>query len=185
MLRPWDIPLKLSLGGAHQCRNAAAALLMAQCMGASPIQASRAMESVKPAVGRGRVVEAGGINILDESYNANPESTAACLDALAAVGGEVGAVLGDMRELGPGAPGYHRAILEKADGLGLSFLILVGDVYTSNADAAVSTTTILASDWEEALQRLLATASPGCTVLVKGSNSLRLGDLVHALEGDG
>jgi len=183
-LMPWGIEIDLLMAGAHNYRNAVSVLLMSEALGVPAGAAVRAMERVRPLAGRGRIVTAGGVTIMDESYNANPESTAACLDAIAALEGDRGAILGDMRELGSGAPAYHRSILERADLIGLRFLILTGPVYASVSDAVTDTHVILASDWEEALERLLSLSSNGYTVLVKGSNSLGLGELVKAMEED-
>ena len=183
-LMPWGIEMDLLMAGAHNYRNAVSVVLMAEAMGVQASTAVRSMEQVIPLAGRGRRVTAGRVTILDESYNANPESTAACLDALAALEGDRGAVLGDMRELGPAAPGYHRSILKRADLIGLRFLILTGPVYASVSDTVTDTPVILASDWQEALERLLSISPDGCTVLVKGSNSLGLGELVKAMEED-
>lgn len=184
VLMPWSVRLDLSLRGKHHCANAAATMLMAEHLGASVADAARAMEQVQPMRGRGRVVRAEGLVILDESYNANPDSTAACLDALGEAAGPRGAVLGDMRELGPCAADYHRAVLDRVEGLGLEFLIVVGEIYASVLEARRCTRTFSAKDWEQALGCLRAEARPGCTVLVKGSNSLHLGELVRRMEGD-
>jgi len=184
LLRPWDIRLDLALRGSHHCRNAASALLLAVLLGAGPAAAARAMEEVRPMRGRGRTVAARGLVVLDESYNANPDSMAACLDALAAGEGAKGAVLGDMLELGESSVERHREVLERTRGMGLSFLILVGPVFASLAGGSTSAPTEVAGDWREALALLLAKAPAGCTVLVKGSNALRLGELVLALEGE-
>jgi UDP-N-acetylmuramoyl-tripeptide--D-alanyl-D-alanine ligase len=184
LLHPWGMRLALSLPGSHHCGNAAAVMLMADLLGASLPEAAKAMEAVQPMRGRGRTVRSEGITILDESYNANPDSTAACLDALADSGGPRGAVLGDMRELGADSRAYHRAILELADGLGLTFLILVGEMYASVLEPGRRTRMITAEDWREALDLLRAEAPAGSTVLVKGSNSLKLDELVRAMEGD-
>jgi UDP-N-acetylmuramoyl-tripeptide--D-alanyl-D-alanine ligase len=184
LLQPWGMRLDLSLRGSHHSSNAAAVMLMAELLGASLPEAARAMEAVQPMRGRGRRVRSGGITILDESYNANPDSTAACLDALAGVNGPRGAVLGDMHELGADSKAYHRAILEKAEGLDLAFLILVGEMYASALEPGGRTRVITAEDWREALEHLRAEAPSGSTVLVKGSNSMKLDELVRAMEGD-
>lgn len=183
-LMPWDIHVELRLNGAHNYRNAVSALLMAEALDVPVAEAVKAMEGVEPLPGRGRRIVAGHITLLDESYNANPESTAACLETLADFDGEKGAVLGDMRELGPEAPRYHRDILAKADNSGLRFLILTGPVYASVSETVSSTPLFLAVDWEEALVMLRSSARPGDTVLVKGSNSVGLGELVKAMEED-
>ncbi len=184
-LYPWDIKLNLQFAGDHNASNAVSALLMAEVFGVSAEAAIGAMENVIPGAGRGRIVEAGDVTILDESYNANPDSTRACLNTLGSITGDRAAVLGDMRELGERSQELHRQVLETADSLGLEFLILTGDLYNSVKNTVVHTNVLFAEDWLEALSILRKTVTPGCTVLVKGSNSVRLSELVRLMEEGG
>lgn len=183
-LYPWDIKLSLQYAGDHNVLNAVSALLMAEVFDVSPQAAIGAMENVVPGAGRGRVVEAGDVTILDESYNANPDSTRACLNVLGSITGDRAAILGDMLELGEMAQEFHRQVLETADSLGLKFLILTGDLYNSVKSTVVHTDLYSAEDWIDALSILRETVMPGCTVLVKGSNSVRLSELVRLMEED-
>ncbi|OPL17907.1 MAG: hypothetical protein AVO35_07020 [Candidatus Aegiribacteria sp. MLS_C] len=182
LLQPWGLGMELTLSGSHNMTNASAAALMAGTLGVPPEESLAAMSTVTPSAGRGRIVEAGGLVILDESYNANPDSTLACLEVLAGVKGPRGAVLGDMRELGTTAMDSHREVLRKADSIGLDFLIVTGEDYASVADEVTSLEVAIAADWRQALEMLRRVAGPSSTVLVKGSNSLRLGELVRSLE---
>jgi UDP-N-acetylmuramoyl-tripeptide--D-alanyl-D-alanine ligase len=179
---PWNRELKLQFRGDHNIMNAISAILRADVLDVQPCKAIDAIAKVTPAKGRGRIVRVGGLTILDESYNANPDSTRACLDVLEGVKGNRGAVLGDMRELGKGAPGFHIEILKKADSIGLDFIILTGEVYNSVKNTAVNTKIFMAEDWVEALKMLKNNAPAECTVLVKGSNSLKLGELVRSMK---
>ena len=182
MLRPWGVGTKLRLRGRHNCLNALAAAAMAELLGVPPRESAVSMSRVAPSGGRGRTVRIGGLLIMDESYNANPDSTLACLDVLKNAGGRKAAVLGDMRELGPEAPEYHREVLRKADSMGLELLVLTGSIYPSVADEVRNTRVLLAEDWKEALALVSEELEGECTLLVKGSNSLRLGRLVRSLE---
>ncbi|MCK4671055.1 MAG: UDP-N-acetylmuramoyl-tripeptide--D-alanyl-D-alanine ligase [Candidatus Aegiribacteria sp.] len=184
ILYPWDIKLNLQFAGDHNASNAVSALLMSEVFDVSPEAAIEAMENVVPGAGRGRIVEAGDVTILDESYNANPDSTRACLNVLGSITGDRAAVLGDMRELGERAQELHRQVLETADSLGLKFLILTGDLYNSVKSTVVHTDLFSAENWLEALSILRENVTPGCTVLVKGSNSVRLNELVRLMEED-
>ena len=179
---PWGIKLDLQFEGDHNASNAVSAVLMAEVIGVSPQAAITGMENVSPDAGRGKIVEAGDVTILDESYNANPDSTRACLKVLGSITGDRAAVLGDMRELGERAQELHRQVLETADSLGLKFLILTGDLYNSVKNTVVHTDVFCAEDWFEALSILRQIVTPGSTVLVKGSNSVRLSELVRLME---
>lgn len=182
VLKPWNIGMKLALSGRHNCVNAMAAVLMAHRLGVKPEDAVRAMEELVPSGGRGRIVRTDGLVILDESYNANPDSTLACLDVLGTTEGHRAAVLGDMYELGERAPRYHREVLLKAGETGLDLLILTGSIYASQLEGTGLTGAVTAADWREALTALRERAPRPCTVLVKGSNAMELGRLVRALE---
>ncbi|MCK4807359.1 MAG: UDP-N-acetylmuramoyl-tripeptide--D-alanyl-D-alanine ligase [Candidatus Aegiribacteria sp.] len=182
IIYPWKKELRLQFEGRHNMMNAVSAVLMANAFNIQPDRAIRAITAVTPFKGRGRIVRVGGITILDESYNANPDSTGACLDVLERKEGKRGVILGDMRELGKGAPGFHREILKKADSIGLDFMILTGELYDSVKDTAVRTRVFIAEDWKEALRILRDTVPSECTVLVKGSNSLQLSELVRSME---
>jgi UDP-N-acetylmuramoyl-tripeptide--D-alanyl-D-alanine ligase len=179
---PWKKELKLQFRGDHNMMNAVSAVLTADVLDVQPDRSIDAIAKVTPAKGRGRIVRAGGLTILDESYNANPDSTRVCLDVLEGIKGNRGVVLGEMRELGEDAPAFHIEILKKADSIGLDFIILTGEVYNSVKSTAVKTKTLMAENWIEALRMLRNTAPPECTVLVKGSNSLKLSELVRSVE---
>jgi UDP-N-acetylmuramoyl-tripeptide--D-alanyl-D-alanine ligase len=179
---PWRRELKLQLEGHHNMMNALSAILMADSCNVESECSMKAVERVTPLGGRGRIVRAGSITVLDESYNANPDSTAACLDVLQDMSGSRGVVLGDMRELGDSAPDFHREILRKADGIGLDFIIITGEMYASVIESVVRTEVHKAVDWQDALRILRGIEPSDCTVLVKGSNSLKLGELVRSLE---
>jgi len=182
IIYPWKKELRLQFEGSHNMMNAVSAVLMADALNVPPERTISAIAAVTPFKGRGRILKVGRITILDESYNANPDSTGACLDVLAGIEGSRGAVLGDMRELGRNAPDFHREILQKADGIGLDFMILTGELYDSVKSTAVRTQIFVAEDWKEALRILRDVALSECTVLVKGSNSLKLSELIRFME---
>jgi UDP-N-acetylmuramoyl-tripeptide--D-alanyl-D-alanine ligase len=184
-IMPWKLRLNLRLAGLHNYVNATAAALMADLLGVDLEASIEAMSEVRPAGGRGRRISSGPLSIIDESYNANPDSTIACLRVLESIPGKRVAVLGDMLELGHRAQQYHREILRLADSIGLDLLILTGGIYRSVADSVHSTTLLLADDWKDALELFREKSPDECTVLVKGSNSMRLGEMVrHLEEGD-
>src|SRR6185369_11235013 len=95
----------LRLVGAHHVGNALAAAAVASELGGAPEAVAAALSATAPA-SRWRMEvtdRADGVTVVNDAYNANPESMAAALRALAALGGRSWAVLGPMRELGPGS----------------------------------------------------------------------------------
>jgi UDP-N-acetylmuramoyl-tripeptide--D-alanyl-D-alanine ligase len=122
-----------------------------------------------------------GLIVLDDAYNANPESVRAALQALARLGAgrRTWAVLGPMRELGSGSLEMHRQVGAFAAEVGLDELVVVGADATPIADGAEQ-----AGSWSGRARRvadataatavLVAEAGAGDAVLVKASNSERL-----------
>ena len=119
---------------------------------------------------RGERLELGdGIVLVNDCYNANPVSMRAALDHLASIeGGRRIAVLGEMAELGPGAPAYHREVGAHARAEGVDLLIGVGE------PARDYDPDELVGDPAEAAELLAAQLEPGDTILVKGSRSAGL-----------
>jgi UDP-N-acetylmuramoyl-tripeptide--D-alanyl-D-alanine ligase len=164
-------PFKLPFVEAHNLENALAAITVGVALG-MPLEgmAQRAPGIVFSRL-RGELVELPGDAILiNDSYNANPISMRAALDHLASLpaGGRRVAVLGEMRELGPGAAAYHREIGEHARRCGVELLIGVGELGREYApDAEVPDAAAAAAMLAERLQ-------PGDAVLVKGSRAVGL-----------
>jgi len=125
----FDEPVTLQTLGAHQVANACAVAAMALCAGLSAQQVAAGLrQAVARSAWRMAPVELpGGRLVLNDAYNANPDSVGAALAAvgrmLAARPGDTAvAVLGDMLELGEAAPAYHRAAGERAAALGIDVL---------------------------------------------------------------
>jgi len=119
-----QIALWPSFGQAHNLRNLLAAVAAARALGISP----EGRVDVRFTARRGeRLQLPGGVVLIDDCYNANPMSMCAALDDLAETApARRVAVLGDMLELGPDAPRYHREIGEYASARGVELLVTVG-----------------------------------------------------------
>ncbi|MFL5307073.1 MAG: UDP-N-acetylmuramoyl-tripeptide--D-alanyl-D-alanine ligase [Polyangia bacterium] len=187
-VRGTPVVARLPLGGAHNARNAAAALAAACTAGVSAVDAARGLESVALPPHRSAARAAGGRTILDDCYNANPQSMRAALSALAAAaaGGRRFAILGDMLELGAGAEAAHR-VLGHAAGLELSGVAAVGAFAQTVVDEARSagldpSRALAASSPEAAAAAVAGWTAPGDWILVKASRGLRLERAVEALQ---
>jgi UDP-N-acetylmuramoyl-tripeptide--D-alanyl-D-alanine ligase len=165
---------------AHNLKNALAAIAAGVALG-MPLEgmAERASGIVFSRL-RGELVELPRDAILiNDSYNANPISMRAALDHLASVEakGRRIAVLGEMRELGPEAAGYHREIGAHARERGVELLIGVGELGAEyGPDEQVA-------DAEAAADALIAALGPGDAVLVKGSRAVGLERVAERLAG--
>jgi len=179
------VSFALASKGEHMASNAVAALLAASVAGVDPQDAAEALSRFTSGEGRGGAyqlaVEGKMITVLDESYNANPASMRASFSILAQAPGRRVAVLGEMKELGPTGAELHA-------GLAPDVQAAANRVFTAGPDmqhlADALPADLHAGHGENAaglLQPLLAELQEGDTVLFKGSNASRVGDLVQAL----
>ncbi len=161
----------------HNLTNALAAIGAGVALGASLEQMADRAASIGFSRFRGERLELGDeIVLVNDCYNANPVSMRAALDHLASIGGVRRiAVLGEMAELGPEAPGYHREVGVHARAEGIDLLIGVGE------PARAYDPDELVADPAEAAELLAAQLEPGDSILVKGSRSAGLEAVAEAL----
>ena len=171
--------------GAHHASNAAAAATTALAIGLDlPVVAERLDHALARSPMRmERHVRDDGLVVIDDAYNANPESMAAALHALAGVGGHrTIAVLGEMLELGDGSHDAHVEVGRLAAELGVDRVVAVGSSAAGIAEGAGDLGTAVA-DVDEALRELSAWLTPTDVVLVKASRGVRLERVTEALLG--
>ncbi len=175
------VSLRVDFTQAHLRRNLLAAVAAAAAVG---VTASGRVD-LQLSPGRGQRIDLpGGVTLLDDAYNANPMSMRAALDELAAVarrraGSRRVAVLGDMLELGPGAPAYHAQIGAHAHGRA-DVLVTVGPLAAEMA-AAFGGEHHHAADAAGATAILQELLAPGDVVLVKASNGVGLRAVCESL----
>ncbi len=177
--------LSLALPGRHNVSNALAATAMALALQCD-LEAIRAgLAATRPVAGRlNRLEVAPGLNVIDDSYNANPASVRAALEVLVEEPGEAWAVLGDMRELGEDSDGLHAEIGAVARDLGVARVFATGERsrHLVNAFGAGAAHFDERDDLIEALLQALDTSdSERLTCLVKGSRSLGMETVVDAI----
>ncbi|HWO47469.1 MAG TPA: UDP-N-acetylmuramoyl-tripeptide--D-alanyl-D-alanine ligase [Solirubrobacterales bacterium] len=162
---------------SHNLVNALAAIAAGVALGADLAAMADRAASIGFSRFRGERLELpGGIVLVNDCYNANPVSMRAALDHLATLRAERSvAVLGEMGELGPDAPRYHREVGEHARAAGVDFVIGVG------LPARDYDPDELVADPGEAAELLAARLEPGDAVLVKGSRSAGLEAVAEAL----
>jgi UDP-N-acetylmuramoyl-tripeptide--D-alanyl-D-alanine ligase len=172
------LTIEFSFSGRHNATNALAALAAYNALGLPLGKAQRGARHVQLSRWRGEEVPLPGDGVLiNDCYNANPLSMSAALEHLAgrAGGRRVVAVLGDMAELGPGAPAYHREVGAAASRAGVDVLVAVGPLARSYLDGARGVpVTRWAPTVEQGLAALRQILQPGDCVLVKGSRAMGL-----------
>jgi UDP-N-acetylmuramoyl-tripeptide--D-alanyl-D-alanine ligase len=184
--------ISLQLVGAHHATNAAAAAAVGLALGMSLGEVSDALvEMTAVSAHRMQVMSrADGLLVVDDAYNANPESVQAAVDALAVLAdgreGSSWAVLGEMRELGADSPDLHAAVGRHAAARGVDHLVIVGESAHAIAAGASSVsewlgTVEFASDVPAAVAILEAGVAAPDVVLVKASNAVALWLVAEAL----
>ncbi|NKZ12093.1 UDP-N-acetylmuramoyl-tripeptide--D-alanyl-D-alanine ligase [Mycolicibacterium septicum DSM 44393] len=195
-----EVEVALAVHGDHQVGNALCAAAVALQCGAGLDQVAAALAGAGPVSRRRMQVgtRADGVTVINDAYNANPDSMRAGLKALAWMSrqspGDLHgkrrswAVLGEMAELGDDAITEHDAIGRFAVRLDVSRLIVVGTGRTMNAmhhgavmEGSWGSESTMVDDADAALAVLRAELQPGDVVLVKASNSVGLGALADAL----
>jgi UDP-N-acetylmuramoyl-tripeptide--D-alanyl-D-alanine ligase len=182
-----SVPVTLQLVGAHQAMNAAAAAAAALAAGLTAGQVGEALAGVTTlSKWRMELHElSSGVIVLNDAYNANPDSMRAALDALATIGADASvgrtiAVLGEMKELGPDSEKEHRGIGAYAAERGIDQVVVVGEAASAIAEGA-GERALRIKDNDSALAWLRAELAQGDAVLVKASNGARLYEVADAL----
>ena len=188
------VPVALAVHGEHQVGNALSAAAVALECGATPQQVADALAGAAPASRHRMEVDtrADGVTVINDAYNANPDSMRAGLQALAAMARSAGksrwAVLGEMGERGEESITEHDRIGRLAVRLDISRLIVVGTGRPMSAmhhgavmEGSWGSESVMVPDADAALELLRAELAPGDVVLVKASNAAGLGALAEAL----
>jgi UDP-N-acetylmuramoyl-tripeptide--D-alanyl-D-alanine ligase len=133
------IETRLSIAGEHNVRNALAVIASCTAMGVSPEVISRGLAKFEPVKGRSKYIEldlgSRRLNLVDDTYNANPDSVRAAIDVLASMPGPRLLVLGDMGEVGSDGPLYHAEVGQYAADRGVDALLALGELTRHSVDA--------------------------------------------------
>lgn len=185
-----DVPVCLPLPGRHNVQNALAAAAAAWTLGVAATDIAAGLAEFKPCPGRMELMELpGDLVLLEDSYNANPLSMRAALDALYDLGrpGRRIAVLGDMLELGQAARDLHHEVgalvASRADWL-FTLGDLAGEIAAGAAAHGLPAERIIAaSTVDELLDHLQPLLQSGDRLLIKGSRGMRMERVSARLRG--
>ncbi len=171
----------LPLLGVHNARNALAATACALAAGIAPEVIAQALSAFAPV--KGRLQRKPGVHgglVVDDTYNANPDSVRAAIDALATLPAPRWLVLGDMGEVGTQGPAFHQEIGAYARERGIDAVLATGELARHVVDAFGGGARHFASA-EALIEQGVPAIAPGATVLVKGSRFMRMERIVDAL----
>lgn len=197
--RPLLDRLALPLPGAHNATNLLAAIAVARAAGFAVDTITAGLCTFTPPFGRMTLIPCTDrLTLIDDTYNANPESMRAALDYLVRRPGHHVAVLGDMAELGAQSATLHESVIRHAQALGLDGLLTLGDAMRqamASTSSPLSARFTLAADEPDVLTAQLrmlldqieraSAANTPVTVLLKGSRFMRMERLLNALSPEG
>ena len=181
---------RLHIAGRHNVRNALAATACALAAGVPLDRIAAGLTQFEPVGGRSRAIEIvgsqGRLTLVDDSYNANPDSVIAAIHVLAELPGPRRLVLGDMGEVGDQGLAFHLEVLRHAMGCGIERLDVAGNwmaqavaVFQTEAPAQLP---CLWSDVDALAADVCAQSAEFRSVLVKGSRFMRMERVVKALQ---
>ena len=174
---------KLPLEGKHNAMNFLMALTVATEMGLSIENLDTS--NINMPMGRNKLIDCGKYLVLDETYNASPESVMASLDLLVSKPGRHFAVLGTMLELGSKSISLHKKVFRRAVELGLTGIVFVSCGEESNLVKTIikelPNNDVVETSKEAAIS-LLPWLSPGDNILIKGSRKLELEKVLYYLQ---
>jgi UDP-N-acetylmuramoyl-tripeptide--D-alanyl-D-alanine ligase len=176
--------IELHADGRHNVLNACAAAASALAAGADLDAVARGLAAFRPVDGRmQRRSMRSGAMLIDDSYNANPDSVRTAIDVLAAARGATLLLLGDMGELGERGEEFHREIGRYARDRGIDRLYAAGVLCRAAVEAFGK-----GARHFETIDQMIAAArkelAPPATALVKGSRFMRMERVVQALAGE-
>src|SRR5881409_463943 len=178
---------QLPVPGLHMVQNALLAVAAGRVFGVSLEDCAAGLTAAPLTKARLQIRDIGGVQFLDDSYNANPDSMKAALHTLVELDadGQRIAILGEMHELGDESERGHREVGETAAALKIDHLIAIGDVAATIAEAArragLQKTTVVNST-SEAAGLLNDIAAPGDLILIKGSRAARTEEVINQFE---
>ncbi len=178
--------VQLRVAGLHNVKNALAVTACALAIGCPLDAIVRGLEAFEPVKGRSQIKAArlhgAAITLVDDTYNANPDSARAAVEVLAAMPAPRWLVLGDMGEVGDQGPAFHQEVGDYAKAQGLDALWTVG---TLSRHAAQAFSGARHFDTVAGLLAALGEAPAAASVLVKGSRFMKTEQIVAALQRDG
>jgi UDP-N-acetylmuramoyl-tripeptide--D-alanyl-D-alanine ligase len=179
---------QLPVAGLHMVQNALLAVAAGRAFGLSIEECAAGLAAAPLTKARLQIKEINGVQFLDDSYNANPDSMKAALRTLVELDteGKRIAVLGEMRELGAESERGHREVGETAATLGVNQLITIGDTAELIAEGARTAGLDKVSSVRstaDAAKLLGEIAEPGDLVLIKGSRAARTEEVIEQFGG--
>ena len=181
-----DVAFDLQVAGRHNVKNALAAVACALAAGVEPQHIAAGLSAFAPVQGRSRAMrmvwQGKPISLVDDSYNANPDSVRAAIDLLRELPAPRVLVLGDMGEVGEQGVTFHQEVGQYAASQGIEHLLTLGALarHSASQHPAAAHAGDAAQDWAQAWQALQQLLPVAGSVLVKGSRFMGMDRIVQA-----
>lgn len=177
-----SFPVSIPTAGLHTVYDALSAYAAATRLGLDPARCAAALSNYQTTGMRQHIVEKGGVTVIEDCYNASPDSMKAAISVLKALpNARKIALLGDMLELGDASEEGHRHTGEWVSEAGIDVLIAYGPRSGAMAEAAKAqgVTTVHCQNEQEVLQCLRQFVQPGDALLAKASHAMKLEELLQ------
>lgn len=173
---------ELNVLGDYNILNAMCSIEVGQKLGISNSEIRKALKEYSPISNRGEVMSLGPFTLLNDYYNANPESMEASIQAALDAYGEISLVLGDMGELGDKEVYYHRQIGRFLKDKKVKMLITVGDLAANIAKSSKIKDAKIFKETKDVVE-YLKTIDEKMVLLLKASRSMKFENIVNELKG--
>lgn len=176
------ISLKVPSYGGHMVYAALVGAAVGLEMGLSDAQIAAGIAAYETVGRRANVCDTGFITLVDDCYNANPDSVMCAVDSLKSVDGRKVCILGDMLEMGENKAELHAKVGKYASDNGVDMMLTVGELSKNTCTAAEKISSLHFDTNEQLISRLPELIEKGDTVLVKASNSMKFDEISDALK---
>ena len=179
-----SFPVQVPAFGTHLAYAVLAAAVVGWALGLTDEEIAAGVAEYQTVGNRAKLIRAGGITILSDCYNANPNSTSSAIDSLCTMPGRRVCILGDMLELGENSEALHRSVGRHAAEAGVQLVLACGERSRATYEGAVKAGIQARhfADKAELIAQLKNVIHSGDVVLVKASHSMAFEDVVAALE---
>jgi len=179
------VTVNLAAAGTHNVLNALAAAACCKAIGVSNEKIVKGLQAFAPVSGRLQAKQANaGALVIDDTYNANPDSVKAAIDVLAAAKNTTTLVLGDMGEVGADGAAFHQEVGQYAKIRGINKLFTLGNLAQAST-LAFGIGAQHCENLDQLLIQLKSNAQMGNTILVKGSRFMKMERVVaHLVVGE-
>lgn len=175
------IPVHIDALGTYMVSNALAAFAVGESLGMTDEEIANGVSSYKTVGSRDNLIKTGRINIIDDCYNANPNSVMGAVDTLMNFKGRRVCVLGDMKELGDNELELHKAVGEYAREKGTDLVIAVGPL-AEKIKEGFGEGALWYESVDELIKNIESIVCDGDNILVKASRAMKLEQVVEVLK---